>query len=86
MRMQYGIACWLFNGIYVGGHGIYRVLLLQRKNAQENTQFRNNNLGPNILFGHCSDRVKRKEFYVQYGVTSGIPFFDIHRFDKRQPV
>lgn len=51
------------------------MLLLQRKNAQENTQFRNNNLGPNILFGHCLDRVKRKEFYVQYGVTSGIPFF-----------
>jgi len=32
-------------------------------------------LDPNILFGHCSDRVKRKEFYVQYGVTSGIPLF-----------
>lgn len=76
--------------VYVGGHGIYQFCKeIMHKKAHSSETMKplliTTFLSPNILFGHCSDRVKRKEFYVQYKVTSVIPFFDI-RFDKRLPV
>ena len=66
---------WYCMLVYVSGHGIYcfcKETMHKKAHSSETmkphliTAF----LGPNILFGHCSDRVKRKEFYVQYEMTS----------------